>query len=55
MDHVRAMLDPIQHALPDSLAEVMQAAVLAWDQQALGAARTLLHEALELAQTLGYL
>jgi hypothetical protein len=50
-----AMLDPVQHKLPDDLTGVLQDAVGHWHAGKQGAARPLIAQALELAQAAHYL
>lgn len=52
LEHARALLDPLQQRLPDSLATAVAAAIAAGSP---GEAGTHLQRALELAQEMGYL
>jgi DNA-binding SARP family transcriptional activator/predicted ATPase len=51
----RALLEPTQQRLPDDLTVIVQKAVRAWEGDESEAAHSYLAQALELAQSLGYL
>jgi class 3 adenylate cyclase/tetratricopeptide (TPR) repeat protein len=55
IDHVRALLDPVQQALPEKLETVLEGALQAWNGGEPDAARAHLERAIDLAQDGGYL
>lgn len=55
IDCVRVLLEPTQQPLPEALNTLLEAALQAWDTQQQEEARSLLHQALPLAEKMGYL
>jgi hypothetical protein len=55
VQYARALLAPTERPMPDGLTSVVQAAVQAWDESQPNAARAGLQQAVQLAQTSGYL
>ena len=55
IDHARALLDPAQQRLPDTLTASLEQAVQAWDRGDRVTAHTRLHQAANLAQQMHYL
>jgi tetratricopeptide (TPR) repeat protein len=55
VDHARALLSAGQHPLPQGLTEAIEEAIHAWDSDQSEAAGMHLHEAMTLAQQMGYL
>ncbi len=53
--YARALLAPTERPMPDRLTTLVRAAVQAWDEGQPGAAGAHLRQAVELAQTTGYL
>jgi tetratricopeptide (TPR) repeat protein len=55
VEYARALLEPMQQALPDPLQTVLEEAIKTWERGEPEAARTHLDRAMELAQEMGYL
>ncbi len=55
LDQARAMLDPSQQRLPDTLTSALEIAIQVWDERQAESARTCLQSAADLAQRMGYL
>jgi len=55
VEYTRALLEPAQQALPDTLQTVFEGAIEAWERGEPEAARTYFDRAIELAHEMGYL
>jgi hypothetical protein len=55
MDYVRMLLDPTQQPLPEKLRAILESALQAWDAGQQEEVRSLLQQAVPLAEEMGYL